>query len=342
MGIHNAMLYPQNAPDRSLVHSRHVRDRDEAIALVSKVYSPHRLSLSRHSTAVDLCLDVTNRTLPIVRLEYGAPVRVDADFQDLVLIMGCVAGGGRVRQGNASAQWRPGSIIPLSAGRRADLEFGAQFAQLSLKPDARTLELMCGRWLGHPLEVNLRFKLTPFTDDLRRVWESTLPLLEAGQVPPAAAAARDEFLMTLLLHGHPHNYTDEFARPERRPSARAVRRAVEYIEENADDTLTASKLAAAVGVSLRSLQAGFRLWRQISPTEYLRSIRLQRVRNALLQPEDSVTITEVAMNHGFLHLGRFSQHYEAAFGERPSATVSRTRRYSKRSLAVPPNERGGP
>jgi AraC-like DNA-binding protein len=339
MGIHNAMLYPQSAPDGPLVH---IRDRDEAIALVSKVYSPHRLSLSRHSTAVDLSLDVTNRTLPIVRLDYGAPVRVDADFQDLVLIMGCVAGGGRVRQGNESAQWRPGSIIPLSAGARADLEFGAQFAQVSIKPDARTLELFCGRWLGHPLEVNLRFQLTPFSDDLRRVWDSTLPLLEAGQVPPAAAATRDEFVMTLLLHGHPHNYTDELARPESRPSARAVRRAVEYIEENADDTLTASKIAAAVGVSLRSLQTGFRLWRQITPTEYLRRIRLQRVRDALMQLGDSVTITEVAMNHGFIHLGRFSQHYEAAFGERPSATVSRARRYSKRRLAVTPSERAGP
>jgi AraC-like DNA-binding protein len=204
-------------------------------------------------------------------------MRVDADFQDLVLIMGCVAGGGRVRQGNESAQWRPGSIIPLSAGARADLEFGAQFAQVSIKPDAHILELLCSRWLGHPLEVNLRFELTPFSDDLRRVWDSTLPLLEAGHVPPAAAATRDEFVMTLLLHGH--------------------------------------------------------------PTEYLRRFRLQRVRDALMQPGDSVTITEVALNHGFIHLGRFSQHYEAAFGERPSATVSRARRYSKHRLAVTSNER---
>jgi AraC-like DNA-binding protein len=330
MGIHNAMLYPQSAPDEPLVRRRHIRDRDEAIALVSKIYSPHRLSLSRHSTAVDVSLDVTNRTLPIVRLGYGTPVRVDADFQDLLLIMGCAAGGGRVRQGNESAQWRPGSFIPVSPGTRADLEFGAQFAQVSIKPDAHVLELLCSRWLGHPLEVNLRFELIPFSNDLQRVWDTTLPLLEAGQLPRAAAAARDEFVMTLLLHGHPHNYTDELARPESPPSSRAVERAVEYIEENADDTLTASKVAAAVGVSLRSLQTGFRLWRQITPTEYLRRIRLERVRDALMQPEDSVTITEVAMNHGFIHLGRFSQYYEAAFGERPSATVSRVRRYSRR------------
>ena len=75
-----------------------------------------------------------------------------------------------------------------------------------------------------------------------------------------------------------------------------------------------------------ALQAAFRKWRQVTPTEYLRTIRLQRVRDALLQADPSTTVTDVALDHGFFHLGRFSQHYKRAFGENPAATLARTRR----------------
>jgi AraC-like DNA-binding protein len=39
------------------------------------------------------------------------------------------------------------------------------------------------------------------------------------------------------------------------------------------------------------------------------------------QPEESVT--EIAMQWGFTHMGRFSIEYRQRFGERPSETLSR-------------------
>jgi transcriptional regulator GlxA family with amidase domain len=101
---------------------------------------------------------------------------------------------------------------------------------------------------------------------------------------------------------------------------------VQFVEEHASSALTTSDIAAGIGVSVRVLQAGFRKWRQITPTEYLRTVRLQRVRDALLQASPSTTVTDVALDHGFFHLGRFSQHYKRAFGENPAATLARTRR----------------
>jgi AraC-like DNA-binding protein len=314
------------------MHRAHIRDLNEAVQLVGQIYSAHQLSLHRRAAALDVSLALAGaKTWPIVRLRYGASVLVDTDFRDLMLIKRCVEGTGNVRQGGKHAQWRPGSIIPLSPNLGTVLDFGQEFASISLKLDTRRLELLCSRWLGHPLDAELRFALTPFSGTLQRTWNSTLAVLESGgfevnALPQAAAAALEEFVLTLLLRGHPHNCSEELERPERRPGSRLVRRAVQFVEEHASSALTTSDIAAGIGASVRALQAGFCKWRRVTPSEYLRTVRLQRVRAALLQANPSTTVTEVALDHGFFHLGRFSQHYKMAFGENPAATLARTRR----------------
>jgi transcriptional regulator GlxA family with amidase domain len=68
-------------------------------------------------------------------------------------------------------------------------------------------------------------------------------------------------------------------------------------------------------LSLRSLQAGFRQWRNATPNAYLRQVRLRLVREELLRSDKESNVTTVALQHGFMHLGRFSAQYRAAFGE---------------------------
>jgi AraC-like DNA-binding protein len=314
------------------MHHAHIHNLDEAVQLVGQIYAPHQLSLHQRAAALDVSLDFSGaKTWPIVRLRYGASVLVDTDFRDMMLIKGCVEGTGSVRQGGKHAQWRPGSIIPISLNLRTMFDFGRECATVALRLDRQRLELLCSRWLGHPLDEELRFALAPFSDTLRRTWDSTLALVESvasgvNALPQAAEAALEEFVLTLLLRGHPHNFSEELERPERQPDSRLVRRAVQFVEEQASSALTTSDIAAGTGASVRALQAGFRKWRQVTPTEYLRTVRLQRVRDALLQASPSTTVTEVALDHGFIHLGRFSQHYKRAFGENPAATLARTRR----------------
>jgi AraC-like DNA-binding protein len=314
------------------MHRAHIHNLDEAVQLVGQIYAPHQLSLHQRAAALDVSLDITGaKSWPIVRLRYGASVLVDTDFRDMMLIKGCVEGTGSVRQGGKHAQWRPGSIIPISLNLRTMFDFGRECATVALRLDRQRLELLCSRWLGHPLDEELRFALAPFSDILRRTWNSTFALVESvasgvNALPQAAEAALEEFVLTLLLRGHPHNFSEDLERPERQPDSRLVRRAVRFAEEHASSALTTSDIAAGIGASVRALQAGFRKWRQITPTEYLRTVRLQRVRDALLQSSPSTTVTDLALDHGFFHLGRFSQHYKRAFGEYPAATLARTRR----------------
>jgi len=101
-----------------------------------------------------------------------------------------------------------------------------------------------------------------------------------------------------------------------------VKRAQEFIEENLEGTIRVEDMAAASGVSARALQLCFRDHFQMGPQEYARLRRLHLVNKALqLASPDSHTVTQVAMNHGFYHLGRFSGYYKHMFGESPNATL---------------------
>jgi len=89
-------------------------------------------------------------------------------------------------------------------------------------------------------------------------------------------------------------------------------------------------IAAAVGVSLRSLEAGFREWKRETPLGFMRRLRLAAVRERLLQPDARTTVADVALSFGFVHLPRFAQYYRAAFNEAPSETLRVGRRTRSR------------
>ena len=73
----------------------------------------------------------------------------------------------------------------------------------------------------------------------------------------------------------------------------------------------------------RTLIKHFRDFKGTSPMRYLRSARYERVRAALRRAEPEESVTDVASQWGFTHLGRFSVEYRRRFGESPSETLRR-------------------
>jgi AraC-like DNA-binding protein len=108
------------------------------------------------------------------------------------------------------------------------------------------------------------------------------------------------------------------------PRNHRLRQAVDLLHARAHEPLSTTAVAEHVGLSPRSLQQAFQRQLGVSPTEYLRGIRLDRVRAELanLAPEHS-TVAEVASRWGFTNPGRFAGAYVARFGEYPRRTLSR-------------------
>jgi AraC-like DNA-binding protein len=75
-------------------------------------------------------------------------------------------------------------------------------------------------------------------------------------------------------------------------------------------------------VGSRGLQDGFARHVGVSPTAYLRDVRLRRV-HADLHAADPArhTVAEIALRWGFAHLGRFAATYRRRYGCAPSQTL---------------------
>jgi AraC-like DNA-binding protein len=315
-------------PDRNGRAVR-TRDLDEAIDAVTKVYCPHTIEVMGRARGIDALLNVRYSTFqPLVGLSYSASVEIDAqNMSRLFLMMHCARGTASTTQEYRKAE-KAGQTMPFSANFDTKLWFDPAFLQKSVRLDMERLEAQCARWLGHPLEEPLRFELRPFSDELEQIWQRTLAYGWSSEecglpLAGAARAALDEYLLALLLHHHSHNYSEELAQSVPAPVPGVVRRAERFIIDNADAQIAISDVADHLGISLRSLQAGFRQWRETTPTAFLRRIRLQLVRDELLRSAKEASVTAVALQHGFSHLGRFSAQYRSAFGEDPSATLRR-------------------
>ena len=68
---------------------------------------------------------------------------------------------------------------------------------------------------------------------------------------------------------------------------------------------------------MNALYAGFKRHRGCTPLQFLKGIRLDRVRDQLLTEPPGTTVKEIALRWGFSHLGRFSGDYARRFGETP-------------------------
>jgi AraC-like DNA-binding protein len=106
----------------------------------------------------------------------------------------------------------------------------------------------------------------------------------------------------------------------------SVRHAVLYMRHAMHRRLTAAEVANAAGVPERSLHRHFLHFLGQAPLVHFKTMRLAAARTALLASgAENATVTDIATQFGFVHLGRFSLDYRLRFGESPSATLARAR-----------------
>jgi AraC-like DNA-binding protein len=130
-----------------------------------------------------------------------------------------------------------------------------------------------------------------------------------------AAAALDTFPSTTLA-SHPRIPADH-ATPA------VVRRAIDFIDANADRELTLSEIATASGTGARGLQAAFLRHEDTTPTAYARRVRMERAHRELqaADPGGRDTVPAVAARWGFADPGRFATAYQETYDRPPGETL---------------------
>jgi transcriptional regulator GlxA family with amidase domain len=100
--------------------------------------------------------------------------------------------------------------------------------------------------------------------------------------------------------------------------------ALAYIAGHMKERIQLNHLSEASGVSKRTIGYLFLRTYGITPMAFLKQERLKKARMLLQHADPStVTVTSIAQECGFTHMGQFSLDYKRLFGELPSTTLRR-------------------
>ena len=181
------------------------------------------------------------------------------------------------------------------------------------------LDRLGSQWHSHePAEERRR--------ELMAHFEQAVSILRTDgnvrQSPAATSAMVDELLadfLDALAEG-----TTPATLPTVSHAAALVRRAEELARimtrKGDGQPLRVKDLSLGCGVPRRTLNHAFQTILGMGPVTYLRRLRLNHVRRALRQHRanhEPRNVTEVALEHGFWHLGRFAAQYRELFGTNP-------------------------
>jgi AraC-like DNA-binding protein len=217
-------------------------------------------------------------------------------------------------------------------GGPISIVFEPGFEQLILRIRTATLEKTLATLLGANPRGALRF--VPFAAavqptalvlrDLAMLLAKQLSST-ATELPSAVLLELEQALLVSFLSAHRHNFSEILEGTEKEAAPRIVRLAEEFIEASWDRAITLEELASQTNTSIRALYAAFKKSRGYSPMKYAKTVRLQRAKQMLTEPDQRTYVSTVAFKCGFGNLGHFARDFREMFGELPSETLSRTR-----------------
>jgi AraC-like DNA-binding protein len=316
------------APD--IVHFTS-RDQDQCRFQLNRFYYPVAMTTGDPDADFEFGMQVIQLgPLTVGELSYAAPVTFTVAELDAYHVSMPVRGRMLARHAGNEVIGDPATGVLFGPGSPVWTRLDAHSTDLDVKIERAALETELAGLLGRPIDgpIDLPPAIT-LSSGPGHSWSRLVRLLrdelsyEHSLIyqPLIAEQLRSSVLSGLLL-SVPHRYHDELTTPATARPPRAIRRVVEAINDEPERAVTVVDLARAAGMSVRSLQEGFRRHVGVTPMAYLQQVRLSRA-NAALREADPVRVTVAAVAHrwGFAHLGRFASAYRARFGESPSETL---------------------
>lgn len=234
--------------------------------------------------------------------------------RDEVLLSIQLQGTAVVEQDDRQAVLQPGDFALYDATRPYDLSMPSEFKMLVLQFDRQFLLERCpAPEILTAIRMTNRSTVTaPVSAFLRSLEPIALGADRSPVSRQLATSALDLLGVAVADQLGDHNS----------PGAERTKhflRACTYINAYADDPdLTPERVATSIGVSLRHLHQLFRD-HDVTVNKYLITRRLARCMDDLVSTHGAgLTITDVAMKHGFKTVSHFSRCFSEAYGRTPS------------------------
>ncbi|UJQ94880.1 helix-turn-helix domain-containing protein [Mariluticola halotolerans] len=223
-------------------------------------------------------------------------------------------------------------FIPESTEFDIHVPAGTQTAYVSFSQSefVGAARVLNPRAWERPSQRVLQFQSTQLTELKSAIgcWLGTAEAAAKRGETLDPAVMRGIVLQTALRTATAHSVDGKISAPlaARTRAVRICRLARDFVEEQLANHAvpTVVDICMTLAVSERALLYAFHDYVGMSPQAYLRRCRLNQVRATLLaRSPQNTTVTQVAMQFGFLHLGRFAGDYKQIFEESPAATLKR-------------------
>jgi AraC-like DNA-binding protein len=310
-------------------HSQVFRDADpHAVShYVNEHVGSHCIQLPRSADAHARLNHRKLASLDLCQISYGSSVRVTSQALEDIFHLQILLHGSCLSRGSTGTRHLvPGALWLINPDEPVDLTYSQDCEKFILKIPTRLLESTCQeqRWL-YPRE-GIRFsqhhyplnQLQSFTQLLETICTEA----EEGEALPRVQEHYAQIVASKMLTLMGNNVLREHLAG----SNSTFERVIDYIGRNLRTDISVQTLANQARVSVRSLYALFEKHLCITPQRYIREQKLLCIQACLADPSCNVrNITELALDYGFVHLGRFAEHYRKQFAELPSDTLRRRR-----------------
>ena len=308
------------------------RSPEEARQEIGRIFCPHFLSPNhRHADGFHAVHRSARQSFYSLNfVSYGSAVEIDpGELSRFFLLQIPIAGSASVTCGTQTALASPGRIASLlSPTLPTRMRWSDGCDKLIVLIEREALQRHC-RELADRAVGSVEFSTAIdcegmagrlLMNHVRLMYESA----DTGDAMPRAYLARlGEGLASLLLTSFAHSQRAALDAPAPPAGSNAVARAEEWVRANIDRPFSVAEIARAAGASLRSLQDGVRRQKGATLTQMVETIRLERFRALLSDPESRQSVTEAASIAGLGHLGRAAAAYRRRYGETPSQTLRR-------------------
>jgi AraC-like DNA-binding protein len=269
----------------------------------------------------------------MTRFAYGIPVNIkdwDMDSGNAVVLT-TVGGMARHRTiGEDAVETGYGESFVVDCSRTDyDVDFNPDHLQVNLTIPHDVLEQVCFDTFGF-VPDNTLWQFKTGMGGRNSSWMALMVYLarSIAEAPDSIARSRvgrhlEQTVCVHLLNEWANRAGLDLENPSNTLAPGVVRRAEDFMAAHAVDLPAMPEVARAAGVSLRGLTEAFRRFRGYTPSQFLREQRLQGVRQALIRAGRDQSVSGIAGDFGYIHMGEFAKAYRKRFGELPSETLRR-------------------
>ncbi|WP_439861915.1 AraC family transcriptional regulator [Pseudomonas sp. MBLB4136] len=276
----------------------------------------------------DLSASLSHRkfaNLDLCRISYGGSVRVTSEALETIYHLQVLLKGHCLWRHHHDEHFlAPGELLLINPDDPVDLTYSEDCEKFIVKLPVSLLQAACEEQRWKLPQQGIHFTRNLYSlqelESLTRLLGLVCLEAEADDSALQVQEHYSRIIASKLLTQLGSNLSRELPLPQAAPFEHLI----EYIEANLKQDISAEHLAACAQISLRSLYALFERHSGSTPKQYIRERKLARIHSCLRDPSCHVrSVTEIALDYGFTHLGRFSECYKNSFGELPSDTLRR-------------------